>query len=69
MLLGVPSGKHRAQGALLQSVDIAAVAALRLQLAEVLGGAFGIHAGLDAEGAAEYLSKLQAEGRYSRDVY
>ena len=27
------------------------------------------HAGVDAEGAAEYLSKLQAEGRYSRDVY
>ena len=26
-------------------------------------------AGVDAEGAAEYLSKLQAEGRYSRDVY
>ncbi len=25
--------------------------------------------GADAEGAAEYLSKLQAEGRYSRDVY
>lgn len=25
--------------------------------------------GVDAEGAAEYLSKLQAEGRYSRDVY
>jgi sulfite reductase (NADPH) flavoprotein alpha-component len=24
---------------------------------------------VDAEGAAEYLSKLQAEGRYSRDVY
>lgn len=27
------------------------------------------HAGVDAEGAADYLSKLQAEGRYSRDVY
>lgn len=26
-------------------------------------------AGVDAEGAAEYLSRLQAEGRYSRDVY
>jgi sulfite reductase (NADPH) flavoprotein alpha-component len=26
-------------------------------------------AGVDAEGAAEYLSTLQAEGRYSRDVY
>jgi sulfite reductase (NADPH) flavoprotein alpha-component len=26
-------------------------------------------AGVDAEAAAEYLSKLQAEGRYSRDVY
>ena len=26
-------------------------------------------ASVDAEGAAEYLSKLQAEGRYSRDVY
>ncbi|MEO6104394.1 MAG: assimilatory sulfite reductase (NADPH) flavoprotein subunit, partial [Pseudoxanthomonas sp.] len=26
-------------------------------------------AGVDAEGAADYLSKLQAEGRYSRDVY
>ena len=26
-------------------------------------------AGVDAEGAAEYLRKLQAEGRYSRDVY
>ena len=25
--------------------------------------------GVDTEGAAEYLSKLQAEGRYSRDVY
>jgi sulfite reductase (NADPH) flavoprotein alpha-component len=25
--------------------------------------------GVDAEGAAEYLSTLQAEGRYSRDVY
>jgi len=23
----------------------------------------------DAEGAAEYLSRLQAEGRYARDVY
>lgn len=27
------------------------------------------HGGLDAEAAAEYLTKLQAEGRYSRDVY
>ena len=27
------------------------------------------NAGVDAEGAADYLSKLQAEGRYSRDVY
>ncbi|RZA27576.1 MAG: assimilatory sulfite reductase (NADPH) flavoprotein subunit, partial [Lysobacteraceae bacterium] len=27
------------------------------------------HAGVDAEGAAEYLGQLQAEGRYSRDVY
>ena len=27
------------------------------------------HAGVDAESAADYLSKLQAEGRYSRDVY
>ena len=27
------------------------------------------HADVDAEGAAEYLSALQAEGRYSRDVY
>ncbi|RYZ73297.1 MAG: assimilatory sulfite reductase (NADPH) flavoprotein subunit [Lysobacteraceae bacterium] len=26
-------------------------------------------AGVDADGAAEYLSQLQAEGRYSRDVY
>ena len=26
-------------------------------------------AGVDAEAAAEYLTKLQAEGRYSRDVY
>ena len=26
-------------------------------------------AGMEAEGAAEYLSRLQAEGRYSRDVY
>jgi sulfite reductase (NADPH) flavoprotein alpha-component len=25
--------------------------------------------GVDAEGAADYLTKLQAEGRYSRDVY
>ena len=27
------------------------------------------HGGLDAEAAAEYLSRLQSEGRYSRDVY
>ena len=26
-------------------------------------------ASVDAEAAAEYLSRLQAEGRYSRDVY
>ncbi len=26
-------------------------------------------AGVDAEGAADYLTRLQAEGRYSRDVY
>ncbi|MEL1265910.1 assimilatory sulfite reductase (NADPH) flavoprotein subunit [Pseudoxanthomonas putridarboris] len=27
------------------------------------------HGGLDADGAAEYLTRLQSEGRYSRDVY
>ncbi len=27
------------------------------------------HAGLDEEAAADYLTRLQAEGRYSRDVY
>lgn len=27
------------------------------------------HAGVDADGAADYLTQLQTEGRYSRDVY
>jgi sulfite reductase (NADPH) flavoprotein alpha-component len=27
------------------------------------------HGGLDADGASEYLTRLQSEGRYSRDVY
>ena len=63
--------RRRGKGAA-GSVHVAAVAAFGLQAGEVFGRGLDIvaeHNGGDAEAAAEYLTGLQTEGRYGRDVY